>query len=123
MNITQEYGTANYIIRAYEHGAVIVNKTAYTRSLIITPEFLNTEWAPQNLEQLTDLHLEELVSLHPDVVLLGTGRQSQFPGRHVQAYFLQREIGIEFMDTAAACRTYNILMAEGRNVVCALLMT
>ena len=123
MNITQEFCHASYIIQAYEKGTVIVNDRAYTRSLIIAPEFLNTQWAPQCLEDITEYHLEELTKLRPDVVLLGTGQHLLFPRRPVQAFFLRREIGIEFMDTAAACRTYNILMAEGRNVACALLMT
>lgn len=123
MNITQEFGNASYIIQAYKQDTVIVNQTAYSRSLIITPEFLNAEWAPQGIEELTEQHLEELVTLRPDVVLMGTGQRLLFPDQHVQVFFLQREIGIEFMDTAAACRTYNILMAEGRNVACALLIT
>ncbi|MEN8133080.1 MAG: MTH938/NDUFAF3 family protein, partial [Pseudomonadota bacterium] len=69
-------------------------------------------------------HLEIIVAspAAPELVILGTGPRFQFPAAHIQKFFLQRDIGFEPMDTPAACRTYNILMAEGRNVACALLI-
>lgn len=122
MNITQEFGNASYVIRGYTSDAVTINETSFTRSLIVTPQSLHTDWEPQSLEDLKELHLEQVAALRPDLVLLGTGKRLQFPDTAVQKFFLQRNIGIEFMDTAAACRTYNILMAEGRNIACVLLM-
>jgi uncharacterized protein len=122
MNITQEFGNASYVIRGYLSNAVIVNGTSFTRSLIVMPQSLHADWEPQGLEDLKESHLEQVAALGPDLVLLGTGKRLQFPDRAVQIFFLQRNIGIEFMDTAAACRTYNILMAEGRNIACALLL-
>jgi uncharacterized protein len=122
MNITQEFGNASYVIRGYQSSAVIVNETSFTRSLIVMPQSLHTDWEPQSLEDLKESHLEQVAALGPDLVLLGTGKRLQFPDRAVQKFFLQRNIGIEFMDTAAACRTYNILMAEGRNIACVLLL-
>ncbi len=122
MNITQEFGNASYVIRGYQSNAVIVNETSFTRSLIVMPQSLHTDWEPQSLEDLKESHLEQVAALGPDLVLLGTGKRLQFPDRAVQIFFLQRNIGIEFMDTAAACRTYNILMAEGRNIACVLLL-
>ena len=122
MNITQEFGDASYVIRGYQAGAVIVNETTYKHSLLVMPEHLNSDWEPQLLEDIAEKHLQQIVELGPEVVILGTGSHFQFPGGDVQRYFLQRGIGIEVMDTAAACRTYNILMSEGRNVACALLL-
>lgn len=122
MKITQDFGNAAYIIRGYEEGVVIVNETRYTRSLIIMPEYLNPAWAPQDLDMLAEQHLQEIVDQQPELVILGTGARLRFPGAQIQAYFLTRRIGVEFMDTPAACRTYNILMSEGRRVACALLI-
>jgi uncharacterized protein len=122
MQISQQYGDASYVVRAYDDGAVTVNNTTFTRSLIIMPEHLDTQWEPQYLEEVTERHLEPIVKFNPEVVLFGTGVQSRFPELHIQTYFVKRGIGIEIMNTAAACRTYNILIAEGRNVACALLM-
>jgi uncharacterized protein len=123
MNITQEFGDARYVIQGYEPGAVQVNETRYTGSLVVTPEQLRTDWEPERVEDLCENHLRRIADLHPEVVILGTGTRFRFPAPEVQAFFLRQGIGIEAMDTAAACRTYNVLMAEGRNVACALLMT
>jgi uncharacterized protein len=122
MHISQEIGDANYIIRAYDKGTVVVNETTFTRSLIIMPESLHTDWEPQSLAELCEVHLETITTLQPELVILGTGPKFVIPAATVQTYFLKRDIGIEFMDTGAACRTYNVLMAEGRNVACALLI-
>jgi uncharacterized protein len=122
MHISQEFGNASYIIRAYDQGTVIVNDTTFTRSLIIMPESLHADWEPQTLAGLYEVHLETITNLEPELVILGTGPKFVIPAAAIQAFFLKRGIGFEFMDTGAACRTYNVLMAEGRNVACALLI-
>ncbi len=122
MNIIQDFGNATYVIKAYEAGVVVVNDTAFRHSIIIMPEYLDTTWEPQQLDEVTEEHLAKIIDLKPEVVLFGTGFRYQFPGVALQAYFLQHGVGIEFMDTSAACRTYNILMSEGRNVAGALLL-
>ncbi len=122
MHITQDFGDARYVIRGYEPGAVQVNDTRYTASLVVMPERLHTDWAPRHVEELSEPHLRLIAELEPELVILGTGARFRFPAPQVQAYFVRRGIGIEVMDTAAACRTYNVLMNEGRNVACALLL-
>lgn len=124
MQITQNFGNAGNIIRAYDQGVVVINDVTFTSSLIILPDSLHEQWKPQNLEELTESHLEIIVAppAAPELVILGTGPRFRFPAAYVQKFFLQRGIGFESMDTPAACRTYNILMAEGRNVACALLI-
>ncbi len=122
MQISQEFGHASYVIRGYDEGKVVVNNTEYKRSLIIMPESLHADWEPQTLDELNESHLEFISDLQPEVVIFGTGLRQRFPNVPVQAFFMKQSIGIEFMNTAAACRTYNILMSEGRNVVCALFL-
>lgn len=122
MRITQDFGDATYVIRAYDTGMVMVNETNFNQSLVVMPDHLEPNWQPKDLEELTVEHLEPIVALNPELVILGTGVRLRFPGPHVQAYFVQHGIGIEVMDTPAACRTYNILMSEGRNVACALII-
>ena len=70
---------------------------------------------------MTEAHIDALLELDPQVILLGTGARQIFPAMALLARGLARSIGIEVMDTGAACRTYNILMAEGRQVVAGLL--
>jgi uncharacterized protein len=122
MDITLERGGGRHLIRGYEHGHIIVNDKHYVRSLIVTPERLISEWPPQALAELREVHLETIIGLRPEVVLLGTGAHLIFPAPKIMAYFGQRAIGLEAMDTAAACRTYNVLMSEGRAVAAALLV-
>ena len=122
MRITQDFGDATYVIRAYDAGMVMVNETRFNQSLFVMPDHLEPDWQPMDLEELTVEHLEPIVALKPELVILGTGASLKFPDAHIQAYFLQLGIGIEVMDTPAACRTYNVLMSEGRNVACALII-
>jgi uncharacterized protein len=122
MDITQEFGGGRYLIRGYEAGRIRVNDEIYARSLIITPQYLNPEWPPQSLAELEDAHLESIIALEPEVVLLGTGLRLRFPMPRVMAFFRRHAVGIEAMNTAAACRTYNVLMSEGRSVAAALLI-
>jgi len=93
-----------------------------TESLILTGRQLITEWEPNQLPELTAAHLEVVLNLDPELVLLGTGARQQFPAMEILASLHRAQIGVEVMDTAAACRTFNILVAEGRHVVAALLM-
>ncbi len=92
-----------------------------SRSLIVSPTHLITDWPPQILADLQTEHWQQVLSLRPEVVLLGTGSRLAFPQPAVLSACYQAGIGVEVMDTGAACRTFNILAAEGRNVVAALL--
>ncbi|MCU7851342.1 MAG: Mth938-like domain-containing protein [Candidatus Thiodiazotropha sp. (ex Monitilora ramsayi)] len=109
-------------IQRYAAGEVIINQVAYRRSLIVMPDRIVSDWSPSAIEELESDDFELLADLSPEIVLLGTGGQQQFPHPSLTQPLMQRRIGLEVMDTAAACRTYNILMAEGRRVAAALFM-
>jgi len=92
------------------------------RSFILTPERLVEDWpvlAPQDFDVAA---AEALAAMQPEVVLLGTGKRQVFPSREAQVALLRRRIGIEVMDNAAACRTYNLLAGEGRRVLAAVML-
>lgn len=114
-------GVAN-TIRAYRENCITVNDQDIRQSLIVTPEQLIIDWPPQNFEQLHVDHFQLIVELQPEIVLLGTGKCQRFPEPTLIRPLLVRNVGLEVMDTAAACRTYNIVVAEGRQVVAALLI-
>jgi uncharacterized protein len=109
-------------IRGYARGQVQVNSTTYGQSLIVTPGQIVADWPPQSLDELTPDHLSQVAALEPEIVLLGTGQLQRFPHPALLASLMRVRIGVEVMDTAAACRTYNIIMAEGRAVAAALFM-
>jgi len=122
MKLTQEYGSGTYRIRSYEPGKVRINDELIESSVVVTPDLLIRDWAPQHPSQLTVADLVAIIDYKPEVVLLGTGTSQRFPERAVLRELLGRGIGVEVMDSAAACRTYNILMAEDRRVAAALIL-
>jgi len=114
-------GNAN-LIRTYAPRQVLINQDTYSASLIVMPDRIIPDWPPQSFQDLAPLHLETLARLGAEVVLLGTGRQLRFPRAELLAPLVAAGVGWEIMDTGAACRTYNILMVDGRKVAAALLM-
>lgn len=109
-------------IRQYGPGGVTVNETVLRQSFLITPERLYLDWAATGVETLTEGHFQLIADLKPEVVLLGTGASLRFPAPILTLPLMKARIGLEVMDTPAACRTYNILMGDGRRVLAALLM-
>lgn len=115
---TQQYQT----VTAYDEFGVELNAKRFAHSLIVLPESAPMPWAIEHFEQLTEQHFEQIAATMPDVVILGTGKQQRFVHPRLIAVLTARHKGVECMDNQAACRTYNILMAEGRKVALALIM-
>jgi uncharacterized protein len=109
------------VFTAYGAGYVMVNGERHEKSVIVTPEQV-TGWAAPDFAALDESHFAPLLALQPEVLLLGTGDQLRFPHPHLYRSLIEARIGVECMDTAAACRTYNILAAEGRRVAAAILL-
>jgi len=105
----------------YGAGYVTINQIRYEQSLIVLPDRI-IDWESRTLEQLKPEHFAFLLSLQPEMVLLGTGPMLRFPHPSLTKMLTAAGIGVEVMDTQAACRTYNILMAEGRRVAAALVI-
>ena len=109
-------------ITRQEPGRVWVGSTPYTHSLLVPWRGEVLAWNAASLADLTAGHFERIAALKPEVVIFGSGQRLRFaPAALMRGLFALR-IGIETMDTAAACRTYNVLVAEGRNVLAALLI-
>ena len=117
-NATQHYQT----VTGYFAGGVEINAQPYDYSLIVLPETAPRAWPVVSFEQLRVEHFEQLLADGPDVVILGTGDRQRFVHPRLTAPLTSLRIGVECMDTNAACRTYNILMAEGRKVTLALII-
>jgi uncharacterized protein len=109
------------LIEAYEPGGVRIEGQFYTGSIAVTAGRVIPDWGPDGFDALAPAHLEAIAELAPQVVVLGTGRRQRFPSPAIYAALLEQGIGVEVMDTGAACRTYNILAGEGRRVVAALI--
>ena len=109
-------------IREYRHDSIVVDDVTYTRSLIVSPGAVIAQWQHPPPAALRLHHLEPALSLDPEVILLGTGAELTFPDYALIAIHQTRGIGFEVMDTPAACRTFNILAADGRRAVAALML-
>jgi uncharacterized protein len=105
-----------------QNGAPSPQRLTVTQSVIITPTRIIEDWAPQQITELNESHLQPLLDIRPEVLLLGTGPTLQFAAPALMRQFYEAGIGVETMDTGAACRTFNILIAEGRQVTAALFM-
>ncbi|MEE4376944.1 MAG: Mth938-like domain-containing protein [Candidatus Competibacteraceae bacterium] len=122
MRLNLDRDNSQNFIRAYAVGSLTINEQRVKRSVIVTPTRLINDWPPQQFSELEAPHFAQLALLKPEIVLLGTGARQQFPSPQVIHPLLSQGIGVEVMDTAAACRTYNIIMLEGRQVAAALLI-
>lgn len=101
---------------------VAVGGRVLCRSLLLLPDRVDTHWGPETFAALEPGHLAPLLELACDVLLLGTGTRQHFPAPATLRPLIEAGRGIEVMDTPAACRTYNILVAEGRSVAAALII-
>ncbi len=110
------------VVRAYAPGVLRIGERAFSRSLIVTAATIIEGWRPLSMEELQAADLEPLLELRPEVLLIGSGARQKFPERATLAALYAARIGFEIMDTGAACRTYNVLAAEGRNVAAALIV-
>lgn len=106
------------------HGAdhVMVNGERYGHSIVVLAEEVRSDWGAAGFDDLSETHFAYFLDFKPDVLLLGTGATQRFPHPRLYRTLTGAGIGVESMTTPAACRTYNILVAEGRKVVAAILI-
>jgi len=109
------------VFTAHGTGYVQVNDQRYEQPVIVTPEQVLSNWTAQTFASLTEADFGHFLALKPEVLLLGTGSQHHFAHPQLYRSLTAAGIAVEFMNTPAACRTYNILMAEDRKVVVGIL--
>lgn len=122
MKLHREATTALNTFTGYGEGWVKINDERVGKSVVVLPGRIIADWPATNFESLTADHLAALTGLGCEIVLLGTGTQLRFPRPEILRPLIDAGVGVEVMDVQAACRTYNILMAEERKVAAALLL-
>jgi uncharacterized protein len=115
---TEKYQT----VTGYDQQGVEINAQRFDYSVLVMPEVPPRAWDVTRFEDLTAAHFETIAADRPDVVILGTGERQRFVHPRLVAALSNGRIGVECMDSHAACRTYNILMGEGRKVTLALIV-
>lgn len=122
MKFEREQISGKNSFTGYGEGYVEINRERHSASLVVAAERIITDWPVVAVEGLAADHVAAIVELGPEIVLLGTGARLQFPEPALLAPLYKAGIGVEVMDTPAACRTYNILLGEGRNVLAAVIL-
>ncbi len=121
MDLThQRPGEHHYIHSVSTDGIKVVDQLC-AGSIIVSANRLITDWPVKAPGELTDKRIEQILSLEPEIVLIGTGERQVFLEPEVLMYFFKHPVGVEIMSTRAACDTFNILVSEGRKVVAALM--
>lgn len=114
---------ASNIVTALGPGWVRIGASEHCRNVLLLPDQVVTDWASAGFAALNEADFASLLEYAPEIVLLGTGDRQRFPHPQMLAALHAARIGVEIMDTRAACRTFNILVAEGRRVLAALIVT
>jgi uncharacterized protein len=122
MKFTLENSAAATAVTARAPGEVQVAGRPYRTSVVIAPGQIIEDWPVRDAAVLAEEALEAVFGLSPEIFLLGTGERQVFPEPRIYALIASRGIGFEVMDNGAACRTYNVLLAEGRDVALALIL-
>lgn len=110
------------LVRAWSPGAIRIGEQTWTQSLLLASDGTLIAWRPASIEAFTASDLEPVLALAPEVLLIGSGARQRFPDRATLAPLYAARVGFEIMDSGAACRTYNLLAAEGRRVAAALIV-
>ena len=114
--------TNTNVFTAYGPGWVEINRVRHEQNLIALPDRVIEPWASGGFSSLSEDDFAALLELRPEIVLLGTGEQLHFPHPRLTRALSSARIGVDVMDVRAACRTFNVLSAEGRKVAAALLL-
>ena len=109
-------------ITGYGEGYVEINKIPYAHAVVLSSDGAISNWPVKAFENLEASNFAQLVDLKPELILIGTGSRQRFPKPELLKALIAAKIGFEIMDSQAACRTYNILVGEGRQVLLALIV-
>lgn len=110
-------------VRKVSAGQVLIGDDVWTTPVAITPDGVLADWIPTPIEALSFADLTSIVDAAPALIIVGTGSAQILPNRELVFAMARAGVGLEFMDTGAAARTFNVLLSEGRSVAAVLYMT
>lgn len=122
MALQLEQNTRFRTFSGHGPGYVAVNGRRFEQAVVVHRTEVHLDWDAHDFASLTPAHFEYFLALQPELVLVGTGARQQFARPELYRALIEAGIAVEFMDTPAACRTYNILVGEERKVVAAVLL-
>ena len=117
MNALVDDPNSDNTITSYGPGWIKIAQRKINNPCVLTRTTLTTDSLPSNIMNLGMQNIQSIVSMSPEVVIVGTGKKQLFLDKKISSILTNQRIGVEYMDTAAACRSFNILLAEERSVV------
>jgi len=109
-------------ITAYSDNWFKLGDRIVKKNIVISKDYIYEDFLPKHYQDFALLHLNKLILWQPEIILIGSGKTLNFPNKEWGEYLNKRNIGFEIMDTGAACRSYNLLIDEGRNIVACLFL-
>jgi uncharacterized protein len=122
MFLQADDSSATYLIQRYEPGKIWINQQCYQNSVIVWPHRFISDWGPTNFSEIKQEHFQVLFDSTPQIVLFGTGTRLVIPPQDLLLPLFEKGIGVELMDSRAACHTYTVLASEKRNVAACILI-
>jgi uncharacterized protein len=122
MKFTQDSPGSELVFSNYDDHSVTINEQKLISSLIVFPDHLQRDWPTSDVSELTIEHFALVMERRPDIVILGTGTTQQFPTLTLRRELAANQLQLEVMNNAAACRTYNLLVSEDRDVAAAIII-
>jgi len=122
MKFSEDYAVGTNVIRSFTETTIDVNNQTYKSSLIVGNHLLIDDWKISHIDEMNLQTWEDLLKHKAELIIIGTGKSLIFPHPSSYAPAIKAGIGIEFMDSVAACRTYNVLVSEDRSVLAAIIL-
>ena len=116
-----EESNSSFTIQSISADGIMIDNRRISRSVLVSPRAVE-DWPPRSVTGLSSEHIEQCKDLHPEVVIIGTGKTQIFPPAELICQLQSEGIGVEVMANDAACRTFNVLLSEDRQVVLALML-
>lgn len=122
MKLFQNQEPALQAVMAYDEKSVTINHIRFSRNILILPDTAPASWPVSAFDNLVQEDFSSVIAAQPDLLIIGTGMCQRFLSPQLVVYLSSKKIGVEYMSTPAACRTFNLLLSEGRRVALALFM-
>ena len=122
MKFSEDLNSGSQVIDRYDDESITINEKMFTQSLIVSNFQIIENWPVNEINDLSNQSLQAIIELQPEVIIIGTGNQILFPRPENYSSVINMGIGIEFMNTGAACRTYNVLLSEDRKVAAGIII-
>tara|TARA_R110002072_G_scaffold3149_4_gene23461 strand:+ start:1047 stop:1427 length:381 start_codon:yes stop_codon:yes gene_type:complete len=122
IELDSDFSTSNKIT-SYSNDTFTLKDTLIETNLVVSKDRLIENWLVDSYQNLATQHLDQIILWQPEIIIIGSGKTPSFPNPELIAYAASKNIGLEIMDTGAACRSYNLLVDEGRDVVACLFLS